>query len=354
MSSNRHVVDAEEILDGILSWVQMESPTHETAAVNALVDLVETDLRVHGANVERLPGRDGYGDILLARSPWGGDGPGILFLGHLDTVHPIGTKAEVNPIRREDDKVYGPGIYDMKAGSYLGYYAYHHLARQGLQTPLPITLLLVPEEEVGSPISREVIEAEAAKAKYVLVAEPARDGGRIVTARKGVARFDMEITGRPAHSGSRHQDGRSAIREMAQQILALEAMTDYETGVTVNVGVVDGGTAVNVVPFASRAEIDMRVPDEVTAEEMCARILGLQAVGEDVEVKVTGGLNRPPFEKGEGIADLFAHARKLAAEIGFELNDTYTGGAHTHWEHILVSSLEERAKLMIRLMETLD
>ncbi|MCB2100331.1 MAG: M20/M25/M40 family metallo-hydrolase, partial [Rhodobacterales bacterium] len=353
-------MDAEEILDGILSWVHLETPSQDAAAVNALVDLVETDLRVHGARVDRLPGRDGWGDILRARSPWGGDGPGVLFLGHLDTVHPIGTKADVNPIRREGDKVFGPGIYDMKAGSYLGYHAYRHLAGQGVETPLPITLLLVSEEEVGSPISRAVIEDEAARAKYVLVAEPARDGGKIVTARKGVARFDLEVTGRPSHAGSRHQDGRSAIREMAHQILALEAMTDYDRGITVSVGMVQGGTAVNVIPFSCRAEVDMRVPDAATGEEMVAKVLGLQPVGPDVEVRVSGGLNRPPFEKGAGITALFDHARALAAEIGFELVDTHTGGgsdgnftaalgvptldglgadgagAHTHHEHILV------------------
>ncbi len=376
--SNRPVVDAEEILEGILAWVQIESPTHDTAAVNRVVDLVETELRLHEAEVTRIPGRGGFADILAARTPWGGDEPGILFLAHLDTVHPIGTIEDVNPVRREGDKVYGPGIYDMKAGGYLGYYAYRHLMREGRGTPLPITFLYVSEEEVGSPTSREIIEREARKAKYVLVAEPARDGGKIVTLRKGVARFDLVLKGRPAHSGSRHQDGRSAIREMAHQVLAVEAMTDYARDVTTNVGFIQGGTAVNVVPFECRAEIDLRVPDAEAAAEICERILALTAIDPDVELTITGGMNRPPYPKTETVASLFEHAKGLAEEIGFELRDTYTGGgsdgnftaamgiptldglgadgagAHTHGEYIFFSSLEERAALMIRLFETLE
>ena len=377
-SGNRPVVDGDEILEGILRWVGIESPTHDSVAVNRMVDHVEGELARLGAAVERTPGRDGYGDILSARSPWGGEGPGILFLAHLDTVHSMGSLADINPIRRDGDKVHGPGIYDMKAGGYLGYYAYQHLVREGRQSRLPITFLFIPEEEIGSPTSRARIEAEAMRNKYVLVAEPARDGGKIVTGRKGVARFDLEITGQSAHSGSRPQDGRSAVREMAHQILAIEAMTDFTAGVTTNVGFVAGGTTVNVVPHRARAEVDMRVPTPELGEEMCRRMLGLKSVDPDVEVRVTGGMNRPPFVKDAGIAALFEHARGLAAEIGFELEDTYTGGgsdgnftaalgvptldglgadgagAHADWEYITYSSLEERAALMIRLFETLE
>ena len=378
MPTNRPVVDADDILDGILTWVQIESPTHDAAAVTEVVDLVETEMRMLGAEIDRTPGRDGYADILKAHTPWGGDEPGILFLAHLDTVHPIGTRDNINPIRRDGDKVHGPGIYDMKAGGYLGYYAYRHIVREGRQTPLPITFLFIPEEEIGSPTSRATIEAEAKKAKFVLVAEPARDGGKVVTARKGVARFDLTLKGRSAHSGSRHQDGRSAIREMAHQILAVEAMTDYDRDITTNIGFVQGGTTVNVVPSECRAEIDMRVPSAEIGDEMCARMLALEAVDPDVELTITGGMNRPPYEKHAAIAGLFEHAKGLAAEIGFALEDTYTGGgsdgnftgalgiptldglgadgagAHTDWEDILFSSLEERAALMIRLFETLE
>ena len=375
---NEPRIDADEILDGILEWVRIESPSHDADAVNRMVDHVESSMRPLTSRVVRTPGREGFGDLLEVRSEWGGDGPGILVLSHLDTVHPIGTIDETLSVRREGDRVYGPGIYDMKGGAYLAAYAFRHLVRTGRETPLPITFLFIPEEEVGSPTSRAAIETAARANRHVLVTEPARDGGRIVTARKGVAIFEMEVTGRPSHAGVRHQDGRSAIREMAHQILRLEDLTDYERGVTVNVGVVEGGTGSNVVPAQCRARIDMRVPSPEAGEEMCARVLGLEPFGPDVQVEVTGGMNRPPYEKGAAIEALFEHAKELAAEIGFELGDVETGGgsdgnftaalgvptldglgvdgygAHSHDEHMYFSSLEPRARLMLRLLETLE
>jgi glutamate carboxypeptidase len=376
--TNQPRVDPEEILDGIRKWVEIESPSHDAAAVNRMGDEVEASLRALGARIERVPGRDGYGDVLKARTPWGGDGPGILVLSHIDTVHPIGFLKDVLPFKREGDVVYGPGIYDMKAGAYLAYYAYRHLVRGGRESTLPITFLFVPEEEVGSPTSREIIEREAKKNKYVLVTEPARDGGRIVTSRKGVARFVVKAVGRPAHAGARHEDGRSAIKEMARQILAIEGMTDYGRGITTSVGLVTGGTGVNVVPQYCTAEVDMRVPDQAVADEMVARVLSLRPNDPDVKLSVTGGLNRPPYTKNGGIAELFEHAKKLCAGIGFELQDVkLTGGgsdgnftaalgiptldglgadgkgAHTDYEQIYFSSLEPRAKMWIRLFETL-
>lgn len=376
--SNIPPVDGEEILDGIRQWVEIETPTYEGAAVNTLADVVEEGMRALGATIDRVPGRDGFGDILKTRTPWGGDGPGILVLSHLDTVHPIGSIEDYNPWRREGDSVYGPGIYDMKAGAYLAYYAYQHLVRMGKQTPLPVTFLYVPEEEIGSPTSRALIEAEAKKNKYVLVSEPAREGGKIVTGRKGVGRFDAVTRGVAAHSGSRPEDGRSAIEEMARLILAVEAMTDFDLGVTTNVGMVQGGTGVNVVPAECRVEIDLRVPTQALADEYCARILGLAVQNPDVTLEITGGINRPPYQKDAGIQSLFEHASGVCEEIGFELQDMHTGGgsdgcftaalgiptldglgadgvgAHAKNEQIYFSSLEPRAKMWIRLLETLE
>ena len=376
IASNQPRIDPDEILSGIRRWVEVETPTSDATAVNRLADIVESQWRDLGIEAERTPGRDGFGDILTVRTPWGGDGPGILVLSHLDTVHPIGT-IERNAFRREGDRVFGPGIYDMKGGAFIALYACQHLIRQGRETPLPITFLYVSEEEVGSPISREIIEREARRAKYVLVTEPAREGGKVVTARKGVARFVVTTKGRPAHSGSRPQDGRSAVREMARQILKIEDLTDFERGVTTNVGLVQGGTAANVVPAACTAEVDLRVPDAASAEEFCAAILGLKAHDADVEVVVTGGLNRPPFEKDAGIEALFQQARTVAAELGLDLKDLKTGGgsdgnftaalgvptldglgvdgegAHTEDEQLYFSSLEPRARLLLGLFESL-
>jgi glutamate carboxypeptidase len=367
--------DTAEMLAAIRSWVEIESPTTDRAAVNRMVDEVEEGYAGTGSKVKRIAGTDGFADHLLVRSPWGGDGPGILVLSHLDTVHPMGF-IERLPFKVEGDVAYGPGIYDMKGGAYIAFHAYRELVRSGETTPLPITHLYVSEEEVGSPTSRAIIEAEAAKAKYVLVTEPAREGGRIVTARKGTARFDLTVTGQPAHSGSRHEDGRSAVRELARQILILEDMTDYARGISVNVGLISGGTRANVVPEIAQAEIDMRVPSPDIAEEMVAKVLALKPIGEGVSISITGGLNRPPYEKDARITSLFEHARSLAAEIGFELKDLKTGGGsdgnftaaiaptldglgvdgkggHTHYEQLYVSSISPRARLMHGLYRSL-
>ncbi len=376
--SNRPLIDPKEILEGIVRWVRVESPSNEADAVNCMVDMVEGEMHSIGADICRIPGRDGFGDILKVRSPWGGDGPGILVLCHLDTVHPLGVLDGSLPVRQEDDRVYGPGIYDMKGGAHLAYYAYRHLVRQGLETPLPITFLYIPEEEVGSPTSREIIEAQAVKNKCVLVTEPAREGGKIVTARKGVALFFITATGRQAHAGSRHSDGRSAIKELAQQLIRLEALTDYDRGVTVNVGQIRGGTAINVVPGSCYMEVDMRVPDADTAASLVDRVLQLQPFDPDIALEIKGGLSRPPYIKDAGITTLFEHARGLAAEIGFELEDLTTGGCsdgnftaalgvptldglgvdghggHTLEEHLYYSCLVERTKLLLRLFETLE
>ncbi len=376
--SNTPVMDADEILEGIKRWVDIESPSHDRDGVMRMVDAVETVTSKIGAKTERVPGRDGYADILKVRTPWGGDGPGILVLSHIDTVHPVGTLNDLNPWRREGDKVFGPGIYDMKAGAYIAFYAYQHLVRLGRETPLPITFIYVPEEEIGSPTSQALIEDEARKNKFVLVTEPAREGGKIVTARRGTLRFEISTRGRPAHSGSRHMDGRSAIKEMARQILRMEEITDYDRGITANVGLIEGGTGCNVVPEHCSIELDIRVDNMELANEAEALVNAYTSFDPDVELAISGGLNRPPYEKDEGISRLFDHAKVLAEEIGFELQDMKTGGgsdgnftaaigvptldglgadghgAHTLDEFIYYSSLVERSQLMLRLFETLD
>ncbi|MBX6367056.1 MAG: M20/M25/M40 family metallo-hydrolase [Rhodospirillales bacterium] len=377
--SNAPRIDAQEILAGIKEWVEVESPSTDGAAVNRLVDKVAVQLAQIGARVERVPGRDGFGDHIRARSPWGGDGPGIVVLGHLDTVWPNGTLRR-RPVTVEGDKVFGPGIYDMKSGDHIAFYAYRHLVRQGRETKLPVTFLFVSEEEVGSPTSRALIEETARNAKYVLVMEPGRPGGAVVTSRKAVGRFDLRVRGVSAHAGAAHENGRSAVAELARQILALEAMTDYARGITVNVGVASGGTPgfANVVPDQAAAEIDFRAPDLASSDEMVRRISGLAPLGKDVSVEVSGGINRPPFEKHEGVTRLYEHAKRCAEELGQELPEVSTGGgsdgnftaalgvptldglgavgagAHAEHEHILVSSLEPRVRLMVKLFETLE
>jgi glutamate carboxypeptidase len=297
-------------------------------------------------------------------------------MSHLDTVHPVGTLERDLPLRIEGDRLYGPGVYDMKGGAWFALQAFKEVARKGTAAR-PLAFLITPDEEIGSPITRPIIESLARRSACALVTEPARDGGKIVTSRKGVGRFDVHVEGRPAHSGSRHQDGRSAIREAARQILTIEGMTDYARGVTTTIGMISGGSAMNTIPQHCRFGIDLRVETVADGEAFERSILGLQPHDPDVRVTITGGMNRPPFEKTDGVARLFETARALAEQIGFDLQDVpRTGGgsdgnftaalgvptldglgidgdgAHTLQEYGLVSSIAPRQALIARLLET--
>ncbi|MEO0672879.1 MAG: M20/M25/M40 family metallo-hydrolase, partial [Pseudomonadota bacterium] len=195
---------APEILEGIRSWVEIESFSSDAAAVNRMMDRAVADWRATGIDIERVSGRDGFGDHLLMSEPDADPGvKGILVLCHLDTVHPIGTLADDLPFRTDGDKAYGPGIYDMKGGAYLALQAYREITTGSAKPRLPLRFLYTADEEVGSNTSVDLIKREAGRAKYVLVTEPARDGGQIVSARKGVGRYTIHAEGRPAHSGSR-------------------------------------------------------------------------------------------------------------------------------------------------------
>jgi glutamate carboxypeptidase len=375
MPTNANPFDTLTILDGIRRWVEIETPTEAPEQVNRLISVVAEQHRDLPVSIERIAGTDGCGDHLVVRSSWGQERPGILVLSHLDTVHPMGFIARL-PFKVEGDSAFGPGIYDMKGGAYIAHHAFRTLCAEPARSPLGITHIFTSDEEIGSPTSRALIEAEGRKAKFVLVTEPARDGGKIVTGRKGVGRFEVFIKGVPAHAGSRPEDGRSAIRELANVIQTLEAMNDLQRGVTVNVGVVRGGTRPNVTPEEAYAEVDLRVVSAADAEHFVAKILGLTSRTDGVTVTVAGALNRPPYEKGNAGASLFEHARTLAAELGFDLDDMHTGGgsdgnftaahtatldglgvdgkgAHTHYEQLYVSSLAPRARLLHRLYQTL-
>jgi glutamate carboxypeptidase len=365
-----------EVVAGIEAWVRVECPTHDTAAVNRMMDLVEDEAGEAAIASERVPGTRGLADNVILRAGPATGAPGILVLSHLDTVHPVGTIENGLPLRIEGDRLYGPGVYDMKGGAYLALQAFKQAAKAAPN--LPLVFLFTSDEEIGSPSTRELIEDLGRGSAYVLVTEPGRDGGKVVTSRKGVGRFDVHVEGRPSHSGTRHADGRSAIREAARQIVAVEGLTDYGRGVTTNVGMISGGTAQNVVPQHCRFSIDLRVETVAEGEEYTRRILGLQPFDPDIRVNVTGGMNRPPYERIEPVVRLFEHARALAAEIGFDLADVpRTGGgsdgnftaalgvatldglgvdgdgAHTLEEYALISSIRPRMRLMQGLLETL-
>ena len=367
---------ADELLEGIRTWVEVESQTLDTAGVNQMMDIISAGFSEAGAAITRIPGRDGFGDHVSIEAAWNDDGPGILVLSHLDTVHPKGTLAEF-PYRKDGDRAYGPGIYDMKGGAFLAYSVYRTLVAEGARTKLPLRYLIVSDEEMGSRTSRALIEKAAENAKYVLVTEPARDGGKCVTGRRGSARYTLSAQGRPSHSGTHHPLGRSAIKEIARHVLDLEGMTDYGRDLNINVGTIKGGTTANTVPEFCSILVDVRMQDIADAERIESYLQGLKPYDPDVTLTLSGQINRPPYRKTPEIDALFKKARAIAADIGFELDDMHTGGgsdgsfvamkvptldglgvdgagAHTLDEHLLISSLEPRFALQRRLMESLE
>ena len=364
---------SEDLLEELMGWVRVETPTTMPEAVNRLMDVAEAELGRAGAALRRVPGRDGFADTLIARTP--GEGRPVVVAGHLDTVWPISTLATM-PARVDGERAHGPGIFDMKAGSFLALHVVRAMLRQGVSTPRPVVLLLTPDEEVGSPTSREWIEREAAGAAFVLVMEPAGAGGACVTARKGVGRFVLRVAGRGAHAGGAFQEGASAVVELTHQIQAVHAMVDLERGIALNAAPVWGGTRPNVIPPEAGCEIDLRVSTEADGAEMERRLLALEARTPGCRVCVTGGMNRPPFAETPAIAALHARARDLAAGLGIDLPKQSRGGgsdgnftaalgvptldglgcsgsgAHVHTEHILWRHLAPRAALLAALLES--
>ena len=341
--------------------------------------MVERHAKAAGLAAQLTSLGDQTGPLLYISNRAAGDGrAGILVLAHLDTVHPLGTLQQ-NPCRIEGDRLYGPGGYDMKGGIYLALTALGQLAAPG-STELPVDFLLVPDEETGSCHSRASIERYARQACYALVCEPARaDAGKCVTARKGTGMLRLKVQGRPAHAGVQHELGRSAIREMAHQVLALEAMTDYARGITVSVGTISGGTVTNTVPSQCEAMVDFRVPDMQSAADLLAKMRALKPVGPDVTLEIDAELNRPPMVRTAAVAELLARAQAWAAAAGFALEDApMTGGgsdanftaalgiptldglgvdgdgAHSLHEYLLLSTLAPRLTFWTLLLKNLS
>lgn len=367
--------DAESMLAGLRAWIECESPTWDADAVNRMLDLAARDLALMGARIERIPGAREpsgvmMGGMLRARLPHPRMGePGITIMGHMDTVHPIGTLS-ANPFRVEGGKAWGPGLCDMKGGNYLALEALRQLAAAGLQTPLPVTVLFTPDEEIGSPTSRALIEAEAARAKYVLIPEPGLQGGGVTTGRFAIARFNLQTTGKPSHAGARLSEGRSAIREMCKRILEIEGMTTEAC--TFSVGVLHAGQWVNCVSSQARAEALSMAKRQEDLDRGVAAMLAL--TDPEAGFQVTRGVTRPVWEPSQATLDLAARAEALhkAVGIGFShksqgggSDGNFTGamgiptldglgvegdGIHTLNEHIDIPSLTARARVMAGLL----
>ena len=372
-------VDSDAILADIRKLVEIESPSRNAAGVNRVVETIANSFEGTGAACEREPTTDSLGDILRVRCDPTRQEPGVLVLSHMDTVHPVGTLASKLAYRREGDRVYGPGIYDMKGGLMLAVAAFRRIAQEKRRTRLPITFLLTPDEELSSPISRSLIEREARGQRYVLVTEPARASGKVVTERKGIGVFVIRTRGRPAHAGGEPDKGRNAIVAMAEIVLAISGLNDPARGITTNVGLIVGGTARNTVAEECTIEVDLRFCDGASAGEVEARIKALKSSQPDIETTVTGKITRPPFVRDRAVNLLFEKAAAIAKEIGFTLQSsprvgggsdgnftaamgipTLDGlgadgdGAHTNDEYMLFSSIEPRTRLLQGLMERLE
>ncbi|KAF1022153.1 MAG: Carboxypeptidase G2 [Paracidovorax wautersii] len=366
-------------LQDLQAWIECESPSADTGAVTRMVALVEARAQALGLRTSRITLDGTPAPALVASNRAEGDErPGILIIGHLDTVHPVGTLAR-NAWRAEGDQLYGPGIYDMKAGVYLALQALGAVSAPGA-TRLPVDLLLVPDEEIGSLHSRPLTESLARRARYGLVCEPARaNTGFCVTARKGTGMLRVVAHGRPSHAGVAHEKGRSAIREIGHQILAIEAMTDYAQGVTVSIGTIEGGTTRNVVPSRCELFADFRVPDMARGQALLERMRALRPHDPDVRLEIEADMNRPPMEPTPATAELLARAQGVAQQSGWTLAAApMTGGgsdanfaaavglpsldglgpdgdgAHTLYEHILVSTMAQRLAFWQRMLRELD
>jgi glutamate carboxypeptidase len=314
-----------EMLEMIAELVQVESPTEDQAAVNRCVALLEKWLQSAGGKSKRSRQKTA-GDLLVGRfGPVRGKAKPLMLLGHLDTVWPLGTLKKM-PFRLRAGRAWGPGVLDMKAGVVMALTALRLLAEADCLAR-PVILLLNSDEETGSESSRTLTESLARKCDAVFVLEPAQGlAGAYKTARKGVGNYRLQVHGVAAHSGVDFGRGHSAVLELGRQIKRASAFTDPARGITVNAGVIGGGTRSNVVAAEAWAEFDVRIAKAVDGPRMDRRFRSLRAVDRRCTLEVTGGLNRPPMERTPGTVALFRRAATMAAGLGFQLQEAATGG----------------------------
>ncbi|MGC2151700.1 MAG: M20 family metallopeptidase [Terriglobales bacterium] len=382
--AQRRLAYFEERLDAMVAnireLVEMESPSDDKAAVDRLAEVVAGKFAALGGAV-RMHRAEKFGNHLQVDFAGAAGGKPVLLLGHYDTVYPMGTLGSM-PCRVRDDKLSGPGVLDMKSGIALMMSAIGALrdwralgGSNGL--PRPVTVLLVSDEEVGSDSSRAITESLAKKAAAVLVLEPSYGfAGAVKTARKGVGDYAIKVTGKSSHAGLDFEKGVNAILELARQIERVSGFTDLKKGLTVNVGIVSGGSRTNVVPAEAVAQVDVRIARMKDAAGIDKKIRGLRAFNRRCQLEISGGINRPPMERTAGVAALYAAAVKIAADLGWKVGEAAVGGgsdgnftagmgiptmdglggvgdgAHAVHEHILISELPRRAALLAGLIES--
>jgi glutamate carboxypeptidase len=355
-----------EALTLLEQMVSMESPSYDKVLTDRFVQFLGEKFGDIGGQVDIIPAEK-IGNHLRVRFATGSDAP-ILLLGHTDTVWPAGEITK-RPFKIENGHATGPGVFDMKAGILLMWMALRVLKSR------PVTVLLTSDEEIGSTSSRALIESEASRCRTVLVLEPSLPGGALKTARKGVGTFKVKAIGRAAHAGIDPEKGVNAIEEIARQILKIQQLSDAGRGTTVTVGLVQGGTRLNVVPAEAAVEIDVRVMSAEDSERISRAIKGLSSELPGARLEIRGAINRPPMERTTETARLFEAARSIASQLGMDLKEGSTGGAsdanftsalgiptldglgavgggaHSLDEWVDIESLPQRAALLAGLIE---
>jgi glutamate carboxypeptidase len=363
----------EEMVEVIRQMVEIESPSDKKEAVDRLGIFLAAKFEALGGRVQLHKTAD-FGDHLQVDFPGKRNGKPVLLLGHTDTVYPAGSLATM-PCRVENKRLWGPGVLDMKSGIGLMLAAIAGLKTWHGELPRPVSLLLVSDEEIGSHSSRTITERLAKKSAAVLVLEPSYGAhGAVKTARKGVGEYTLKVTGKAAHSGLDFEKGQSAIVELAQQITAVSKLIDLKRGLTLNVGVVRGGTRVNVVPAEATATLDVRIARMKDAAGIDRKLRGLRPFNRKCKLEVSGGINRPPLERTAGVAALYAKAHAIAGHLGWRLEEAAVGGgsdgnftaslgiptldglggmgdgAHAPHESIVIAQLPKRAALLAQLI----
>ena len=365
----------DQIVASIRQLVEMESPSHNKPAVDRLSTHVAAEFERLGGRV-KVHRQQTFGDHVQADFPGAGGKP-VLLLGHIDTVWDVGTLAKM-PCKLEGDRLWGPGVFDMKAGAALMGAVVGALQELRGRLPRPVTVFLVTDEEVGSDSSRAITESLAKQSAAVLVLEPAhgRDGA-VKTARKGVGEYRLKVHGQASHAGLDFLAGQSAIVELARQLVTITGFTELERGITVNPGVIRGGTRTNVVAAEAEADIDVRIEKMSDAKRIDKRFRSLKPFNRHCKLEISGGVNRPPMERTRGVATLYALAHALARGMGQELRETAVGGgsdgnftaglgiptldglgcagegAHSVNESIWIDALPARAALIAGLIENI-
>ncbi len=364
-----------EIVQTIRQLVEVESPSDDKSAVDNLGSLLAGRFEKCGGHA-KFHRAQGFGDHLQVDFAGKRGGKPVLLLGHLDTVYPLGTLATM-PCRIADGRLWGPGALDMKSGIGLMLHAIEGLLTQhGDDLPRPLTILLVSDEEVGSDSSRRITENLARNSSAVLVLEPSYGlRGAVKTARKGVGEYTLKVTGTAAHSGLDFEKGESAILELAKQITAISKLVDIKRGLTLNVGLIRGGTRTNVIPAEATAALDVRIARKGDAAGIDRTLRSLKPFNRKCKLQITGCINRPPMERTRGVGTLYQTATEIARQLGWKLEEAAVGGgsdgnftaalgiptldglggvgegAHAIHESIVISELPRRAALLATLIE---